>query len=225
MALATPNCKAQTQEVSVEFETLHWLKDINQGNETITPGPFFFSNQNDDPHAWPIIEINEVNQHNNKSTDNQKNFIEIQSLKGITNKPASSQTFLNRWVEIPQPPPNKIEISFKTRVTNNNDQKVTSPSSPAVSGFIGLVGNKNSKATVLTIKEEDLISEKDPVGSWVQHSKLLTIPKLAKFIHFSFMTSQGFNLALSDWRLKAYNENQDSNSNTTPIKKKSQKPN
>jgi hypothetical protein len=235
------------KQVPIEFETIRWVSDISNGTEIINPGPFFFSNQDDDPVMWPII-----------GTNRQTPFIEIQSIKGNTNKAASSQSYLNRWVEIPQPPPNQIKISFKTKVSknpyhgiykekdydkpivledsektpkpvtnnsvsnplNNQDQNKEEVESPFETS-ISFWEPKNVKTRALELKENDLVNENQPIGSWVEHTKTLTIPELAKFIHFSFTTSKGYNLAIKDWKLKAENTPQpNQNKQTNPGKEK-----
>jgi hypothetical protein len=190
IAMPTSKLMGSEKEVGLEFETSYGIRRMNVN--TIIPGPYYYSNASDDPSLIP--KTGEV--------DGVK-FIEISSIKGNSRTTSSTQAYLNRWVEIPKPAPPFINVSFKTKVSKNDDYDWAMP------GEQGVVKRKLN-ANVVFMREDGLrgggfrLTSRPltkELDTWLSHSYTIPIPKEAKYLQLFLLTSGGFDLAIGNWKI------------------------
>jgi len=192
---AAPASKAtaptQPATIPIEFETLNEIKNMDPS--AIIPGAYYYSNADDDPVAAPKV-----------GTDGNIKYIEIASIKGDSSSVSSTQSYLTRWVQIPANAPERIKVSFKTKVTKNERFDWAAP------GQSGVIRRKIG-VSIDFIRPDGLEGGGMKLGSkaltktldkWANHSKVINIPKGAKHMKISLVTSGGYNLSLGDWTIE-----------------------
>jgi len=180
-----------TKKVGIEFETTQALRATN--TETITAGPFYYSNESDDPGIFPKT-----------GDDNGVSFVEISSIKGDSKSPTSTQSYLNRWIQIPQPAPQAIELNFKTKVTKNENYDWAIPGKDGkikrkVNVRVLFIRSDNVRGGGFELRTKELTQK---LNEWTNHSQKVIIPENAKYLQLFLLTSSGYNIAIGDWKLK-----------------------
>jgi hypothetical protein len=183
--------KGEEKKIPIEFEIKDLLKNIDPS--AVIPGAYYYGNEDDDPTAAPKV-----------GTDGDINFIEISSIRGNSKSVASTRSILARWVQIPPNAPERIKVTFKTKVSKNNNYDWATPGEAGrinrrVGFNISFLRQDGLEGGGLKLGAKDLTQQLD---KWVPHSKIITIPKGAKHMKISASTSGGFNLALGDWRIE-----------------------
>jgi hypothetical protein len=182
---------AQGKKIPIEFETLSTINNISPAD--VAPSTFYYSNADDNPAELPTIGENQG-----------VKFIETKSIRGDSKGVKSTVSSLNRWVKIPPNPPEKIKISFKTRVEKNSYYDWTMPSQTGMVRRtlrlkINFLREDGLKGGGINLSTDQL---RETLNQWQSHEEILKIPKGAKYIHINLETSAGYNLALGDWRIE-----------------------
>jgi hypothetical protein len=182
---------SKNRQVPIEFETVAGLKNISPS--TVFAGAYYYSNADDDPAIGPKV-----------GDDNGIKYIQISSIRGNSKSVASTQSYLTRWVKVPDNAPQRIKVSFKTKVSKN-DNFDWAPKGPSgtvrrkVTFSVDFLRPDGLEGGGLKLNTSKLT---DPLDKWVSHSEVIAVPKNAKYLKIAATTSGGYNLALGDWKIE-----------------------
>jgi hypothetical protein len=171
--------------------------DTTQSIEGMEPGAivsktFYYSNANDDPAATPTV-----------GEENGVKYIKISALGGNPGKMADTEAKLNRWVKIPENAPSTIHVSFKTKITKNEDFDWLTAK--------GAREPQRRNKIIINFMRDDGISggnvkidskNLSTLDNWVEHKYAVKIPEKAQYLHLGLETSGAYSLWLGDWTIE-----------------------
>jgi WD40 repeat protein len=149
---------------------------------------------------WVVNPQNPINTSGPKlGKEDGVEFVEVLPTNDNPNGVTESGAGFVKITKLPQPAPDKIKVSFQTRLTKipvdlSWETKGMLPEVPRIRVCFAKDPNYDGGGIFVDLSGDD--------GKWVKHEETIEVPKGAQYLKLYVETFAGYKLAVGNWKVE-----------------------